>query len=199
MSRSERDSYRLQLCATREGTSDEKEKKRDGVVRRNGSGSGGRGMNDGGGRREMRREGGEEVQRARVASNGWAGKGVYTGGLGIGAAHRIHEEGNSHAVHLSPHPSPHSTPSLHHFSALSSSQPPSSPSPPPPPSPPSLIVSTARFCGNPSGTFSYRCPATCRIQRFPTNGPIEITRPVVFGLRAYRMVQHPPKAPVEHS
>lgn len=29
-------------------------------------------------------------------------------------------------------------------------------------------------------------PATCRIRRFPTNGPIEITRPVVFGLRAYR-------------
>lgn len=35
MSRSERDGYRLQLCATREGASDEKEKKRDGIVRRN--------------------------------------------------------------------------------------------------------------------------------------------------------------------
>lgn len=49
--------------------------------------------------REMRREGGPSTPPP--------------GGLGIGAAHRIHEEGNSHAVHLlplTPHPtSPHPT------------------------------------------------------------------------------------------
>lgn len=40
----------------------------------------------------------------------------------------------------------------------------------PPAIPPrSSYVLSARFCGNPSGTFSYRCySATCRIRRFPT-------------------------------
>lgn len=39
----------------------------------------------------------------------------------------------------------------------------------PPAIPPrSSYVHSARFCGNPSGTFSYRCSATCRIRRFPT-------------------------------
>lgn len=186
----------MQLCATREGASDEKEKERDGIVRwnvregwkKNERGDATRGRVGECSARESHLTGGREKGYIRRVP-------LLRGGLGVGAAHRTHEEGNSHAVHLLPLAPLHPI-HLHHFSAHSSSRPPFSPSPPPPPPP---MVSTTRFCGNPSGTFSYRCPATCRIRRFPNERPIEITRPVVFGLRAYRMVQHPPKAPVEHS
>lgn len=146
------------------------------------------------------------MQRARVSSNGWAGKGVYTPCTPPSGGFRYRRcaqnpRGREFARGASPAPrpsplgpptSPHPTTSLR---ATLPPQPPFSPSPPAPHPPPPPMVSTTRFCGNPSGTFSYRCPATCRIRRFPNERPIEITRPVVFGLRAYRMVQHPPESP----
>lgn len=44
----------------------------------------------------------------------------------------------------------------------------------------------------------FRIAALRLVESEDSQRPIEITRPVVFGLRAYRMVQRPPKA-MKHS
>lgn len=131
-----------------------------------------------GGGREMRERGGWR-ESAACLSNGWAGKGVYAVPPGLGIALRAEPARREFARGASLSSFPRS---LFLFAPL----------PPPFPlssSPPVLPVLSlfptpfllppfrrdrptflsARFCGNPSGTFSYRCySATCRIRRFPT-------------------------------
>lgn len=147
----------------------------------------------------------EEGECSVLSSNGWAGKGVYAvpPGLGIGTARRTREEGirtrciSFLCLSLS-------------FSSFSSS----SPLPPLPSSVlPVLSLFPTPFLLPPfrrdRPTFSrldfaatlpvlFRIAALRLVESEDSQRPIEITRPVVFGLRAYRMVQRPPKA-VEHS
>lgn len=108
-----------------------------------------------------------------LSSNGWAGKGVYAVPPGLGIALRAEPARREFARGTS---LSSSFPSLSPPLLRSPSPPPfslsyvsSQPRFSPPAIPPrSSYVLSARFCGNPSGTFSYRYSATCRIRRFPT-------------------------------
>lgn len=132
-----------------------------------------------------------------VASNGWAGKGVYIHAVlplpPKGFRHRAlcaqnPRGGNSHAVHLFPLSSSPRTLPLPFLSqppflflSLSSSF---------------STVSSARFCGNPSGTFSYRYPAILvESEDSQATADRNNSWPVVFGLRAYRVVQSSSESP----
>lgn len=146
--------------------------------------------------RDRRRE------SAACSSNGWAGKGVYAVPPGLGIALRAEPARREFARGAS-------LSSFFPFLSASSSSSPSSPAP----SSLSYLSSQPRFSSRHSAAIFLRSLGSILRQPFryffaiatlrlveseDSQRPIEITRPVVFGLRAYRMVQRPPKA-IKHS